>query len=290
VRAPAIPLAETADLGRLARRTTIMRVALLVAIALVAGACVLQSSRLEVGEATLLGPGSSGVVVLDLSSSTDSAPPREIPGVLRHLANAGGRSGLVLFSDVAYEALPLASTSEELRPFLRYFKRPPLPPATSGTPPQNLRFTQPPPLVRRVTPWSRSFRSGTKISAGLAIARRMVLNEPARGHDVLLVSDLNDSLFDIAGLEQELRQYRADGITLRIVALRPTIENRGFFASRLGQAAFVERTAFADGLTGRTGRPVAASTPWALIALVSLLAVALAANELLCGRLEWGTA
>ena len=112
--APAIPLAETADLGRLARRTTIVRVGLLVGIVLAAGACVLQSNRLEVGEATLLGPGSSGVVVLDLSSSTDSAPPREIPGVLRHLANAGGRSGLVLFSDVAYEALPLASTSEEL--------------------------------------------------------------------------------------------------------------------------------------------------------------------------------
>jgi hypothetical protein len=284
--APAIPLAETADLGRLARRTAIVRIGLLVAIVLAAGACVLQTNRLEVGEATLLGPGSSGVVVLDLSSSTDSAPPREIPGVLRHLANAGGRSGLVLFSDVAYEALPLASTSEELRPFLRYFRRPPPPPVT----PQSGRFQQPPPLVRRATPWSRSFRSGTRISAGLATARRMVLDEPSRGHDVLLVSDLNDSLFDVAALEQELRHYQSDGIRLRIVALRPTVENRGFFASRVGQGAFVERTAFADGLTGRTGQPVAASTPWALIALISLLAVALAANELLCGRLEWGRA
>ena len=139
--------------------------------------------------------------MLDLSSSTDSAPPREIPGVLRHLANAGGRSGLVLFSDVAYEALPLASTSEELRPFLRYFRRPPLPPVTA----QNGRFQQPPGVVRRVTPWSRSFRSGTRISAGLVTARRMVLDGPSRGHDVLLVSDLNDSLFDVAALEQELR-------------------------------------------------------------------------------------
>ena len=70
--------------------------------------------------------------MLDISSSTDSAPPREIPGVLRHLANAGGRSGLVLFSDVAYEALPLGATSEELRPFLRYFRRPALPPAPAA--------------------------------------------------------------------------------------------------------------------------------------------------------------
>ena len=53
--------------------------------------------------------------------------------------------------------------------------------------------------------------------------------------------------------------------------------------------AFVERTAFADGLSGQTGRPLAGGMPWALIGLISLLALALAANELLCGRLQWRT-
>ena len=284
----AIPLAETADLARFARRTTVVRVTLLLAILAVIGFCIFESSTLHVGEATLLGPGTSGVVVLDLSSSTDSAPPREIPGVLRHLANAGGRSGLVLFSDVAYEALPLGATSEELRPFLRYFRRPALPPQpVAGA---NGRFTRPPQITRRATPWSRSFRSGTRISAGLESARRMVLQERSRGSDVLLVSDLNDSLFDVASLEQTLRRYKRDGIHLRIVALRPTVENRGFFVSRVGKSAFVERAAFADGLSGQTGRPLAGGTPWALIGLISLLALALAANELLCGRLEWRTA
>ena len=284
----AIPLAETADLTRFARRTTVVRVVLLVAILAAIGFCIYESSTLQVGEATLLGPGTSGVVVLDLSSSTDSAPPREIPGVLRHLANAGGRSGLVLFSDVAYEALPLGATSEELRPFLRYFRRPALPPQpVAGA---NGRFTRPPQITRRATPWSRSFRSGTRISAGLESARRMVLQEPSRGSDVLLVSDLNDSLFDVASLEQTLRRYKRDGIHLRIVALRPTVENRGFFVKRVGKGAFVERAAFADGLTGQSGRPLAGGTPWALIGLISLLALALAANELLCGRLEWRTA
>ena len=206
----------------------------------------------------MLGPGASGVVVLDISSSTDSAPPREIPGVLRHLANAGGRSGLVLFSDVAYEALPLGATSEELRPFLRYFRRPALPPAPV---PAQTAVHAPPRITRRATPWSRSFRSGTRISAGLESARRMVLEEPSRGSDVLLVSDLNDSLFDIAALEQTLRRYKRDGIHLRIVALRPTVENRGFFVSRVGKGAFVERAAFADGLTGQSGRPLAGGTP-----------------------------
>jgi hypothetical protein len=275
-----IPVAETSRLGRLARRTTAVRLGLLAAIVAVAVAAVVESRTLQVGEATLLGPGASGVVVLDLSSSTETAPPREIPGVLRHLANAGGRSGLVLFSDVSYEALPLAATSEELRPFLQYFRRPPQPAVAANVAPP--RFNRP------ATPWSRSFRSGTRISAGLADARQMVLAEPGRGKDVLLVSDLNDSLFDVSALDREIRRYKAAGIRLRIVALRPTPENRGFFSSRLGQTAFVERTAFADGLTGRTAKPLAGSEPWPLVVLVVLLACALAANELLCGRLEWG--
>ena len=152
----AIPLADTSDLARLTRRTTIVRLVLLAAIAAVAAACVASVGRLDVAETTVLGPGTSGVIVLDLSSSTESAPPRDIPGLLRHLANAGGRTGLVLFSDVAYEALPLGTSSEELRPFLRYFRRPPAPavPASAATPPP----------VRPLTPWSRSFRSGTRIS------------------------------------------------------------------------------------------------------------------------------
>ena len=83
----AIPLADTSDLGRFARRTTVVRIGLLLAIVVAIGLCIYEASRLHVGQATLLGPGASGVVVLDISSSTDSAPPREIPGVLRHLAN-----------------------------------------------------------------------------------------------------------------------------------------------------------------------------------------------------------
>ena len=278
-----IPLADTSDLARLTRRTTIVRLVLLAAIAAVAAACVASVGRLDVAETTVLGPGTSGVIVLDLSSSTESAPPRDIPGLLRHLANAGGRTGLILFSDVAYEALPLGTSSEELRPFLRYFRRPPAPavPASAATPPP----------VRPLTPWSRSFRSGTRISAGLAAARRMVLAASSAGtHDVVLVSDLNDSLFDIESLVKEIRTYRHEGIRLRIVPLRPSTDARTFFASRLGAAAFVPRSAYADGLSGRTERSVNGATPTLLIILISVLAVALGVNEALCGRLAWRSA
>ena len=275
-----IPLADTSDLARLTRRTTILRVVLLAAIASLAIACAVTVGRLDVAQTTVLGAGSNGVVVLDLSSSTESAPPREIPGLLRHLANAGGHTGLVLFSDVAYEALPLGTSSEQLRPFLRYFRRPPAPavPVSAATPPP----------ARPLTPWSSSFRSGTRISTALASARRMVLAAPSpRTHDVVLVSDLNDSLFDVESLVKEIRSYRREGIHLRIVPLRPSTDARAFFASRLGAAAFVPRSAYADGLSGRTRRSVVAQTPTQLIILISLLAVALAVNEALCGRLAW---
>jgi len=281
--ASTIPLAETSDLARLTRRTTIVRLVLLTAIAGLAGACVLSAGRPTVAATTVLGPGTSGVIVLDLSSSTESAPPREIPGLLRHLANAGGHTGLVIFSDVAYEALPLGTSSEELRPFLRYFRRPPPPavPVSAATPPP----------VRPSTPWSRSFRSGTRISDALASARRMVLAAPsARTHDVVLVSDLNDSLFDVESLVKEIRRYRREGIHLRIVPLRPSTDARTFFASRLGAAAFVPRSEYADGLSGHTGRSLTGPTPTQLIILISLLALALAVNEALCGRLTWRAA
>ena len=281
----AIPLADTSDLGRFARRTTVVRVGLLLAIAVAIGLCIFETSRLHVGQATLLGPGSSGVVVLDISSSTDSAPPardpRCPPPPRERRRTLGPRPVLRcrLRGAAARRDLRGAAAVPPLLPPARAAAR-----AGAGA---NGRFTQPPPIVRRATPWSRSFRSGTRISAGLESARRMVLHEPSRGNDVLLVSDLNDSLFDIAALEQTLRRYKHDGIHLRIVALRPTVENRGFFVSRVGKGAFVERAAFADGLTGQSGRPLAGATPWALIGLIALLAVALAANELLCGRLEW---
>jgi hypothetical protein len=268
-----IPLAETGMLESVRRRTTALRLGLAAAIAVTAAGAVLAAARLN-GDASVLGPGRSGVVVLDLSSSTEAAPPREIPGVLRHLANAGGHSGLVLFSDIAYEALPPTATSEELRPFLRFFRQPRQLPTTGS-------------IRSQPTPWTRSFRSGTRISAGLAEARRMVLHESPQRAQVVLVSDLNDSLFDIVALEEELLRYQRLGIRLRIVALNPTAESRHFFASRLGAAAFVRRASYADGLAGKRFEPLAGSWPSLLVTLAVAVAAMLAVNELACARLEW---
>ena len=163
-----------------------------------------------------------------------------------------------------------SATSEELRPFLRYFRRPALPPVP--TPGVNGRFTQPPPIVRRPTPWSRSFRSGTRISAGLESARRMVLEEPRAASDVLLVSDLNDSLFDVASLEQDAAPLQARRHPPAHRRASPHGREPRLLREPGGaRSAFVERAAFADGLTGQSGRPLAGGTPWALIGLIALL-------------------
>jgi hypothetical protein len=275
VSGQAIPLAETGLLERSRRRTTVLRLGLAAVVLAAAVFAVVAAGRIDGAGPTVLGKGRSGVVVLDLSSSTESAPPRDIPGVLRQLANAGGRSGLVLFSDIAYEALPLAASSEQLRPFLRFFRRPPQVSTTA-------------PIRRPPTPWTRSFRSGTRISAGLAEARRMVLEESPSRAQVLLVSDLNDSLFDVAALEQELRRYRRLNLGLRIVALNATPESRSFFASRLGEGAFVTRPAYAEGLAGKPVPPLQGTWSWLLVGLALAAAGLLAVNELACGRMEWG--
>jgi hypothetical protein len=269
-----IPIAEAPAFRGIARRTAIVRVLLAAAILGTALATAVSASRLEVRTTPLFGSGSSGILVLDLSSSIDSVPRREIGTVLRRLADARSHVGLVLFSDVAYEALPASASSEELRTYLRFFPAPPS--ARTGRPLPIRR-------VRVVTPWTRSFRGGTRISAGLQLARRMIAEHPRRTNDVVLVSDLNDSLFDVSALSTALDELRRDRIHLRVVAMNANRANRAFFSRRLGQAALIR----APELFAWRQRKPTGHTPRGLITAVVALALLLAVNELQCRRLDW---
>lgn len=281
IGARSIPLAESASFRRPARRTAVVRLALGSALALVGAAAILSARRLDIGESAVFASGNSGIVVLDLSSSIDSVPAPEIGIALRRIADGHGRAGLVLFSDVAYEALPSSAASSELRSYLRFFRQPPEP---------DTRRAQLLPRGRRarrtVTPWTRSFRGGTRISGGLQLARRMIHEHPGRTHDVLLVSDLKDSLFDLGELTTALLQYRQDGIRLRVIAVGATEENRDFFSKRLGHGIFVPTAE----LTRPPRRQSSGDTPGSLIALAVVLAFLLGVNELACGRLDWSRA
>ena len=78
-------------------------------------------------------------------------------------SSTDGRYGLVVFSNVAYEALPPGSPASALRPLIRYFTVPTARrrPGAAAPLPTN--------------PWTLSFSSGTRISAGLDLAHRILL-------------------------------------------------------------------------------------------------------------------
>jgi hypothetical protein len=272
----ALPLADAPELGGLARRTAIVRYALALAIGALAVAAALSTRDMRVGSGSFFAPGSAGTIVLDLSSSTESSPPEQISLALRRIAVSGRKAGLVLFSDVAYEALPPEAKAVELKGFLRFFAVP-----------HNVNpFFVPPPNQRgtnRANPW-QSFRGGTRISAGLLLAKQLVERSPRKS--VLLISDLNDSLFDVPQLSRVLQDYLRRGIKLRVVALNPNPDDRAFWERRLGQAAFVPDSALVAPAT-RHRQQLVADFPTRLVALGVLLALALAANELWGSRLTW---
>ena len=69
----ALPLADAAALRGVARRTATIRLALGALLVVLLGAAWISASRLDVAENAFLAPGTSGIVVLDLSSSTESS-------------------------------------------------------------------------------------------------------------------------------------------------------------------------------------------------------------------------
>jgi hypothetical protein len=254
-----------------------VRFLLLAAIAAVAVAAALTTRQMRVGESAFFAPGSAGVIVLDLSSSTEAAPPAEIELALRRVARSGRRAGLILFSDVAYEALPPSAKAAELEPFIRYFRAPRLDPTKPYVP------WTPPPRARE-NPWT-TLRGGTRISSGLRLARTALERSDSRG--VVLISDLNDSLFDVPQLTRTLKDYVRGGIRLRVVALNASADDRAFWETRVGKAAFVpDPVLTTDPAAQKTGRLVG-TFPWRLVLLGVVLALVLAANELVGNRLTW---
>jgi hypothetical protein len=251
--------------------------------ALLAGAFLAARAQ-PVHHSSFFAAGEGGIVVLDFSSSIGVAGYRRITNVLRPVVEANQPIGVVYFSDVGYVALPPGTPGRELRPFLRFLRTPPL-----GEFPSAAELARAERAVSRIeaNPWSAAFRGGTRISAGLEIAREAVLREGGRG-TVLLVSDLDDSLFDLPSLGETLARYRRDGIRLRVVPLFPSIEDRAFFRRAIGPGAFVTHAELLRNARSTEQRSLQSGFPLALVLLALALLGALAANELLCGRLEWG--
>jgi hypothetical protein len=266
----AIPLADFGRLVRARRRTRLVRLTLAALLALLVVGLAAAASRPQGRTLSFLPHGSSGIVVLDLSASISSDTYQRIGKTLRELASTNGRYGLVVFSDVAYEALPPGTPSAALKPYARYFT---LPPVQTGFLPQ---FP--------INPWTNSFSGGTRIAAGLGLALRIIQNEHVKSPGVVLVSDLDDDPGDLKNLAGVALAYRQASIPVHIVALDPQPKDQTLFGRLLERAATVEHARLPGERTQMTGAPV----PPLLAALAALVALALAANELWGARLTWG--
>jgi hypothetical protein len=295
MRRQGIPLFDVANLAEPVRRTAVVRWAL--ATALVATLLVAAWLARDPGASAvrIAQGGESGVVVLDMSASIGSAR-RRLTEPFEYLAATGQDFGLVLFSSVAYEAIPPGTASTELRSYVRALapfpnvcvarRFTPCPPGSRRVDPDSPEVEE----IRRasVTPWADNFRGGTKISSGLQLARKMLKRHGQEGRGALLISDLDDSLLDVPALTRELITWKRAGIPLNLVALAPFDEDRFFFERMLGKEAFVDRSDLAPPrLAEERNRAERAGVPEGLAGLALLLLMLLAANEHFCGRLAW---
>jgi len=170
--------------------------------------------------------------------------------------------------------VPPGTRGDALRPVLRFFEAP----RRSGRG-FAAGFTD--------SPWTGTFRGGTRISAGLRVARQVIERESIAKPSVLLVSDLDDSAFDTGALSREIVKYREGAIDLRIVPLFPPPQDRELFMRLAGPEAFVQHTELLRNTAIEERRTLVGSFPWALVLFAAALLLVVALNERTLGSLEW---
>ena len=266
----AIPLGDADAFGRGVRTLRLVRWAIVVVLVAAALLAFLAALRLRPAEASPLPASSTGIVVLDVSASISSDTYARIAATLARLERSDRTYGLVLFSDTAYLALPPNTPSDELRPFVRFFR---VPQASSpGALPEPPR-----------SPWTDAFSGGTRISTGLSLALDLIRENRLARPAVLLVSDLDDDTGDLDRVAQLAVAYRRAGIGLHVVGLNASPEDAAFIRRLLpGKGSFTQ-----GALPGERSASVAGeSTTWLVVAAI-LVAVALAAFSLTTRPLRW---
>jgi hypothetical protein len=271
VSAGAVPLADVRPLRRTARRTRAVRIGLALASVGAASVALAASLRTPADAMPLLPPGSDGIVVLDLSASVSASVNRRLAATLDRLANAGGRYGLVLFSDTAYLALPPRTPAVELRSFARFFRVP----AQDGGQLEQLPES----------PWSGQFSAGTQISTGLALALDVIRRDAGSPATVLLVSDLDDAVSDVEPLAAIAVEYRRENVPLRVVALDADPDDRALMTALLARPGDLLVAPDPGAVAGRPATADGRSVTLVVSAAVTaaLLALLLAASA----RVRW---
>jgi hypothetical protein len=268
----AVPLADPGQLDAAARRTRIVRIGLAAALVACAVGAFLFAPR--TAGRRFLPPNTTGVVVLDVSSSIRPETYFRIEQTLATIAASRSRLGLILFSDVAYEALPPGTPASELKPLLRFFAPP--------TANQSASQSQ---TVR--SPWEQWFSGGTKISNGLFLAAHMLEQRHATRSAVVLISDLDDDPLDLTRLTDAVLLLEQRRVPLEIVGLDPKPQSADFFKRLLGtDALFREaRLPTSDEARGKLHLTGAFATGLALCAALAIALLAL--DEWWAEPLRW---
>jgi hypothetical protein len=268
-----IPLPDARSLGRELGRTTLIRLGLLAALVALGITAVWRANTSDTRTVTFLPHGQTAIVVLDESKSIYLTAYKRIDALLTRLVAADASVGLVAFSDTAYELLPPGSHGTELRALLRYYH-----PGGGGAiddPTSNIS----------ANPWEVGFSAGTKISSGLALAQYIVHRDKLTHATILLASDLGTASEDQPMVTRTLLSFRRDPrVTFRIVPLFPIAEDRAFFESLVGKKPFVDPASLAFPARGESHSRFLGGTPASFIVVAVLLLLALAVNELACGR------
>ena len=262
-------VAGLADLPRLklaARRTSAVRLALVLALAGTLAALVLVARSAGAGRAAVIPEGAStGVVVLDMSASISGPTYARVATTLRGIVDANQSIGLVMFSDSAYELLPPNSPPGALLQFIPFFVP--------------LRYYGSTPVFEQ-TPWD-TFMGGTRASTGLAVARRAL----RRAH----VSTARSS--SSATSTTPRRPAQLDRRRSAPPAAHPGTDRAAVRTApldRLFTALFGPTRSSTRGLHAHRGDTSTGCSdePWGLLALGGLLVLLLAANERWNARLE----
>ena len=267
-----VRLAELPELRTAALRTSALRIALALALAATLAGIVHVARSAGSGRAAVFPQGTStGVVALDMSASISGPIYARVAATLRGIVDANQSIGLVMFSDTAYSLLPPNSPPGALLQFIPYF-----------TP---VRYYGATPVFAQ-SPWG-TFSGGTRVAGGLEEARLALQRAHVRHGAILIVSDLDDATADQPVLDAEALRLRRAHIAVRIVPLFATSVNMRYFAAMFGDNVFVDPSVFTH-TAKRHAQAVAATEPWALLALGALLVLLLAGNERWNGRLSHG--
>jgi hypothetical protein len=210
----------------------------------------------------------TGVVALDMSASISGPIYARVATTLRGIVNANQSVGLIMYSDTAYELLPPNSPPGAMLQFIPFFVP--------------LRYYGSTPVFGQ-TPWD-TFMGGTRVAAGLEMARRALRRAHVKKGSILLVSDLDDSNADQGLLETEALRLREEHIPVRIVPLFAQPRDKRLFAALFGDDSFVDPSVFTH-TAKRHAASIAAPQPWMLVLLGCLLVALLAGNERYNGRL-----